>query len=220
MARTAPVKGGGDFPIPESGWHVFRASHFIDIGTQKTVFNGDEKHMHKVLYGFTLVNTEESGLAEFGLEKAPFVVWQRYTFSMSEKANLRKFLEDWRGQKFTDEEAGKFDVVVPVEKAVAGYMNIVHNPARDGSTKVYANIGGVGKLPKGMTAQPLPADPVVFDLDKPNWDVFETFSDNLKKTIQASPEYQQSKTSRVPGEDREESNPTDEDFDPNEDATF
>jgi len=69
----------------------------------------------------------------------PFVVSQRYTASLHEKANLRKALEAWRGKKFSTEELEGFDI----EKLIGAncQVQIQHNIAGEG--EVYANVTAV-----------------------------------------------------------------------------
>jgi len=182
MARTAPVKGGGQFPIADTGPQVVRCFAFIDLGTQTSQYQGKEKIQHKVLFGFEVCGTEKGGDYP-----GPFTLWKRFTFSMHEKAALRKFLASWRGKPFTDEEAESFDVVALAERGTPGLANVVHNE-RDGN--FYANIDTIMPLPKGMQAPERVTPPTIFDLDNYDDAIFSAFSDNLKATIKASPEYQ------------------------------
>jgi hypothetical protein len=84
-------------------------------------------------------------------EKRPLLVRDRLTLSLGEKARLRKNLEDWRGQKFTDAELKKFDVEVLIGKPVM--LSILHNVEGDDT---YANVKTYMKLAKGMTAPSMP----------------------------------------------------------------
>ena len=75
----------------------------------------------------------------------PFTIHRRYTLSLNEKAALRKDLEGWRGQKFTEEQLKGFDLEVLRGKQCQ--LHIIHNE-KDG--KVFANIQAV--LPKGKNS--------------------------------------------------------------------
>lgn len=68
-----------------------------------------------------------------------------YTVSMSEKANLRKLLESWRGKPYTMEQA---DAGVPIDKLVGQWalLGVAHKQSKKGRT--YAVI---------MSATPVPA---------------------------------------------------------------
>lgn len=71
-----------------------------------------------------------------------------FTASMNDKANLRKWLESWRGKSYTDAEAGSG---VPIHKLVgqAGLVTIEQVATRKGRT--YAKLKAITPLMKGMT---------------------------------------------------------------------
>lgn len=73
-------------------------------------------------------------------ECKPFILVKRYTWSLHEKSNLRKDLERFRSQKFTQLELTEG---VDLESYIGMSCNIlvVHNEVEDG--KVYANIESV-----------------------------------------------------------------------------
>jgi hypothetical protein len=77
----------------------------------------------------------------------PYLVRRRYNCSLNEKATLRRDLESWRGRAFTRQELQVFDLENLL--SVGGLLNLIHE-VRNGST--YANVAGVMKLPKDMTA--------------------------------------------------------------------
>ena len=81
---------------------------------------------------------------------------------MHQKANLRIFLEGWRGRKFTDQEAEDFETSTVLGKPAM--LNVVQN-AKNG--KVYTNIASAALLPKGIAAPPLEIDPVYYGPDNP-----------------------------------------------------
>jgi hypothetical protein len=126
--------GGGDFELAPEGNHVAVCYMVVDLGVQQTSFG--EKH--KILIGWELVNEPMK-------DGRPFVISQQYTASLSEKANLRRDLESWRGRKFTKEELDGFDVSNVV--GVPCMISVVHSESND---KHYANVGSVAGLPKGM----------------------------------------------------------------------
>ena len=65
--------------------------------------------------------------------------------SLSEKANLRKDLESWRGKAFTAEELKGFDIEKLI--GVNAMASIIHNQSGD---RTYANISSISKLMKGL----------------------------------------------------------------------
>ena len=76
---------------------------------------------------------------------------REFSVSMNEKAGLRKFLEAWRGAKFTPEELGA-KLTLKAFGGKSAMVSIQHNTSKDGQ-KVYANIDAIMPLPDGM---PLP----------------------------------------------------------------
>jgi hypothetical protein len=168
-----------DFLPPPPGTHVAVCYRFIDLGTQETEFQGQKKHQRKVMLGWELNEMMEDG--------KPFMVSQRYTWSMSEKANLRADLESWRGVAFKESDFGPggFDI-----RRVIGapcMLTIVH---AEKNGKTYANIRAIGKLPKGMDVPKAVNPHVYFSLDEFDQSVFDNLSAGLKAVIIKSPEYQ------------------------------
>lgn len=72
-----------------------------------------------------------------------------FTRSFHPESNLRKFLEAWRGKKFTEEERKSFDLERLLH--ANALLQISHNEQPE---KTYANIVAVMPLPKAM-------DPVI-----------------------------------------------------------
>lgn len=74
-------------------------------------------------------------------------ILKEFTVSMGEKANLRKFLEAWRGKSYSDEEA---EQGAPLHKLVGqvALLTVEHKPSSKG--RIYANINSVSGLPKVM----------------------------------------------------------------------
>jgi hypothetical protein len=177
---------GGDWEITPAGNHAAICYRFIDLGTHLEDYMGTKNLKRKVLMTWELP-TELMTTGEYAGK--PFQVGSRYTWSMSEKATLRKHLEAWRGRAFTDDDfAGpkRFNIKNVLGKACL--INVVH---KTNGEKTYANIGGIGPMPKGM---PIPngVNPLVyFSLERPLFDnaVLEGLSDRLKETIKGTPEY-------------------------------
>jgi len=128
--------------------YAARCIDVVDMGWQKTEYGPK----YKVRVVFFCGETEER---EFeGVKKQmPLTVSCFFTASLHEKANLRGFLESWRGQAFTPEEAQAFDL----EKMLGApaFVQIVHN---ESNGKIYANVKSIMRLPKGMTAPETPAE--------------------------------------------------------------
>lgn len=167
-------------PVP-AGTHLGICYRVIDLGTQSTTYKGESKQAHKVLVSWEIPEEKmEDG--------RPFMISQSYTWSMHEKATLRKSLEAWRGMAFTERDFGPtgFDIKNVLGKACT--LSIVHT-AKDGNT--YANVSSIGKVMKGITVPPL-VNPIVYLwLNSERWDAaaFSQLSANLQSKIMSSPEY-------------------------------
>jgi hypothetical protein len=176
---------GGNFTPPPAGTHPAICYRFIDLGTQTSKFNNESKQARKVMLSWEITDPElrmEDGHA--------FTISQRYTWSMHEKASLRKTLEAWRGTPFVKSDFGPGGFNVRKLIGVGCLLSILHEPREGGG--VYANINGVMKLPKGMEPGTL-TNPTAFlslDEDEFDRDVFNSLSDRLQETIKGSPEYQ------------------------------
>lgn len=138
MAIIAKSNGDGqNFEPAPAGVHQAVCVDVVDLGVLDVTWQGVTKKQHKVNIAWQINEAREDG--------KPFLVFKRYTLSLSEKATLRKDLESWRGKKFTREEEMGFDL----ENVVGAncLLNITHNSVKD---KTYANVSTVSPLMKGM----------------------------------------------------------------------
>jgi len=123
-------------PAPE-GAHPAVCVDVVDLGTLEVNYGGKSKKQHKIRIVWQIDENQEDG--------KPFIVQQRFTLSLHEKAGLRKALESWRGKQFTDDELEGFDVETVIGKPCL--LNVMHNK-KDGA--VYANVTSIMRLPKGL----------------------------------------------------------------------
>ena len=203
---------GGDFERCPQGMHLARCYRIIDLGTQKSEYMGQIKYLHKIMLGWEIHGMNDDGTAIKMKDGRPFAIFKNYTLSWSEKANLRLDLQSWRGKAFTQEEMRKFDL-----KNVLGafcMLNVIERPGQDGKT--YTNVNGVTPVPAMIKQNGLPA-PVntneMFNLQEPDWVMFENFSDNLKKKIISSPEFEKAKGGAQPAKQAPAASVADDDLD-------
>jgi hypothetical protein len=118
----------------------------------------------------------------------PMTISKSYTVSLHEKASLRKDLAAWRGKDFSDEEAKAFDV----SKLVGAYC-MVNVTTSETNGKTYSNIAGLTPLPGALkNSKPAAVHAnLMFDLDAPDMEVFNTFHEKLQDAIKRSPEWAQ-----------------------------
>lgn len=143
-----PAKATADFAICPAGNHVAICNAVVDIGLQPgSGMYPDPKH--QVYVRFELP-TEQITYTKDGKEvTGPMSIGRTFTASMSEKANLRKFIESWFGKKFpNDEAAADFDLGLLLTKKCL--VNVTHT---EKNGKTYANIANATPIPKGMQAE-------------------------------------------------------------------
>ena len=99
--------GGTSFEQPPTGSHAARCISIIDLGTQRSTYEGEVQIKHQVIVRWELAN-ELLTIGDFAGK--PFTVSKFYTASLHEKAGLRKDLASWRGRDFTAEELKGFDM--------------------------------------------------------------------------------------------------------------
>ncbi|UXY14774.1 hypothetical protein N8I74_15835 [Chitiniphilus purpureus] len=182
MALTIKHEPTSNFEHAPAGTFPARCVRLIDMGTQVTEYQGRVKHQQKVLISFELLGDERMS------DGRPFIVSKRYTASLHEKSAFRKDLASWRGRDFTDEELSGFDVRKLLNAPCL--LGIVVTE-KDG--KEFSDISSIMKLPKGMEVDSPHNAPVCFDLNDPDWGIFEALSNGLKEAITKSPEYHAAK---------------------------
>ena len=180
---------GGDFERCPPGAHLARCYRIIDLGTQKSEYMGQVKYLHKIMVGWEIHGSDDAGEPLKMRDKRPFAIFKNYTLSWSEKANLRIDLQSWRGKQFTEEETRRFDLKTLLN--VWCMLNIIDRAGSDGKT--YSNVNGITPVPSVIKQAGLPT-PVnkneLFTIGDTDMVMFETFSENLKKKISSSPEWQ------------------------------
>lgn len=150
MSIIAENNGGKSIAPMNAGTYTARCYSMIHIGTiDEQILNKPIQWINKVHLTFE-IPTEKFVFDESrGAESR--VVGKEFTLSMNEKAKLRKFLESWRGQAFTDEQAKSFDVTKLLN--VPCLVNIIHKTSAKGN--VYVEIATVSSPVAGMTVPEL-----------------------------------------------------------------
>ena len=180
---------GGNFERCPPGMHLGRCYRIVDLGTQKSEYMGEVKYLHKIMLGWEIHGSDDNGKALKMNDGRPFAIFKNYTLAWSEKANLRIDLQAWRGKAFTQEEMRKFDL----QNILGAWcmLNIIERQGQNGNT--YSNVSSVTPVPSVIKQSGLP-QPInkneMFNLQKPDMAIFETFSENLKTKITSSPEWE------------------------------
>jgi len=172
--------GGGDFEQCPAGSFAARCYQIIDLGHQTFEWKGEAKVAPKVRITWELNEMMQDG--------RPFSISREYTASIGDKANLRKDLEAWRGRPFTATELQNFSL----ENVLGApcLLGVVHKPSKDNS-KVYANVGSIMALPKGMACPELVNPAVKFDIGEFDQNIFNSLSSYVQKKILMSKELEE-----------------------------
>lgn len=180
-------KSGTKYPPIEPDSYPAICYAIIDIGTQyNQMFDNSSQ---KVILMWELpterIEVEKDGI----VQNLPRAISAKYTLSLSDKANLRKVLESWRGKTFTEEELNGFNL-----RNVLGakcMLTVVNEQKQNGDT--FSKVGAVVKLPK-MFAENIPAKAenplVMFSTADPQFlTKMKTLPEWIQKQIQESEEY-------------------------------
>jgi len=155
MAILAKDSGGTEFEKLPQGAHMAVCDMLVNLGTQKTEWQGQVKFQPKIYLRFQV----PSHRVTIKDEDKPMVIGEVFTLSLSEKSNLRPLLESWRGRGFTQEELDGFDITKVL--GLPCQLSITHSTAKNGKT--YANITAAMPIPEGMTAPTLEGEKVLFE---------------------------------------------------------
>lgn len=164
-------------PVP-AGTHVARCFGVVSLGTQQSA---NFPASFKVMLNFELPDE----LIEIEGKPTPMTISKEYTLSLSEKANLRRDLEGWRGRQFTPEELKGFDVA-----KVCGspcILTVVHKTSGKGT--VYAAITSIGKLGKGMTCAVQHHAQTLYEIEQGRNATFNALPEWVRKKIEACEEW-------------------------------
>ena len=187
MALIAKESGGSTFtPVPP-GMYLARCYRIVDLGTQKSEYQGKVNNLPKVMLQFEVHGNDDDGKPLVTLKGEPMTISKNFTLSLAEKATLRKDLQTWRGKPFTPDELKGFQI----DNVLGAWAMIAITKELGNNGKEYTNIANINKVLKEMKAN-LPEGHnkcATFYIENPDMDLFDTFSENLRAKIEQSPEW-------------------------------
>jgi hypothetical protein len=132
-----------EFKKVPAGIHAAVCNMVVDCGIQP---GGRFKPRHQVYVRWEIPServewTDRNGVTHEG----PMNIGKFYTASLSEKAALRRDLENWRGRAFTREELAGFDLF----KILGTACQLVVTHTTQGQ-ETYANVTSIMGLPRDM----------------------------------------------------------------------
>lgn len=169
---------GKEWEQPETGNQVARCIRVIELGTQEKEYQGQKSWKKQTLIVWELPNSLMSEGEHAG---KPFTISQFYTASLSEKANLRRDLQSWRGKEFTQEELDGFD-----QKRIIGQPCLLNLIEKEGKVRVST----VSAIVRGMTIPPQVNESFFYDIDDKESGNWDKLSDGIKALIMKSKEWQ------------------------------
>ncbi len=153
--NTIPLNGeGGDFKPHPKGPVLARCLHVVDLGECVSEWQGLTSLKPKLQFLFYTGELKANG--------EPFILTSReFVNSMGDKANLRRFLEQWRGAAYTPDQVKK-----PIDLArLVGQpcqLTIDHGTSKKG--RLYATIASISpvmpQLIEAVPSIPSPVPPV------------------------------------------------------------
>ena len=188
MSLTARDSGGGSFTPVAPGMHLARCYRIVDMGTQKTEFQGQAKHLQKVMLQFEVHGEDDNGKPLVTAKGEPMSISKNFTLSLAEKATMRKDLQAWRGREFTPEELRGFEL----KNVLGAWAMITASKAVGNNGKEYTNIVSINPVPVAIKKAGMPEGfnkLAMFVISNPDMELFETFSNGLKEKITSSPEW-------------------------------
>ena len=188
MSLTARDSGGGSFTPVTPGMHLARCYRIVDMGTQKTEFQGQAKHLQKVMLQFEVHGEDDAGKPLLTAKGEPMSISKNFTLSLAEKATMRKDLQAWRGKEFTPEELRGFEL----KNVLGAWAMITASKALGGNGKEYTNIVSINPVPVSIKKAGMPEGfnkLAMFVISNPDMELFETFGNGLKEKITSSPEW-------------------------------
>lgn len=163
----------GKLPVVEEGLYTAICTGVIDLGIQvNELFNKSNRQV-RILFELVGETYEVDG------EEHTRQVSRDFTQSLSEKANLRSFLEAWRGKRFTPDELNGFDLNQILNWP--GQLQVIH---KEGTHGIYAVANAMLPLAKGVKSPKAMNPQICFDMDVPEtYTEFELFPEFLRKKI-------------------------------------
>jgi len=181
--------GGGEFtPVPQ-GMHLARCYRVIDLGTQDSTYLGTVKKLPKVMLQFEVHGEDDGGKPIVTSKGEPMSISKNFTLSLKENATLRKDLQTWRGKEFTEIEKQGFEI----NNVLGAWAMISVIKAMGNNGKEYTNIAAIMSVPPAIKKAGMPTgynELKLFEIDKPDMALFNSFSNGVREKIQRSPEWQ------------------------------
>ena len=125
-------QGSSNRKAMEAGLYEAVCTGIVGIGEQESEFEGEVKKQNKLVLIFQIPSEVYEWEKDGEKFSGPSTLSTFLTVSLHEKSKLRKFLEGWRGKKFTAAELAGFDLDNVLGKPAS--LLVVNKEKKDGST--------------------------------------------------------------------------------------
>jgi hypothetical protein len=168
--KPATGAGGNDFEPISAGLHYARCFALVDLGVQRETYRDEVKETHKIAFGFEFPDELVTFQRDGEEVTAPKILWTLpYTYSLGQKARLRKLVQSWTGKPLTPGQEHNADLTKLVGRPAQ--ISIVHVEGKDG--KAYGNINNDIVLPatpdqvKRAQAEQMSMEPLIYSTEEP-----------------------------------------------------
>lgn len=160
-------------PLAE-GMYEAVCTMLIDMGVQNNPRFGNSSRKVRIVWDIL------GQTVKIGEKEVPRQLSKEFTNSLSDKSNLRKSLQSWRGKTFTPEELKGFDLRKIL--GVGAVLQVIHKSGENGE---YANIETI--IPFTQGKRPPQVSPIFFDLDdEGTYSIFQTLPRYIQEEISKS----------------------------------
>lgn len=120
----------------------------------------------------------------------PMTIQKEFTLSLSEKSNLRRDLQSWRGRELTAKELEGF--AVETVCGVPCMLSVIHKVTAQ--KKTYASISSISALPKGVQCPAQVHKSIKYEIEQGGDEVYNSLPDWIRKKIALCEEWTQPKS--------------------------
>ena len=192
--KKAPAASTTDYELPPGGSYPAIFIGLIDLGTQTWEYNNKKNESHKIYFLWELTSEKNS-------EGNNFVVGADYTFSLHEKANLRKMVESYNGKPLDPEK--EIDIMLLIGKPCVLSLT----EGKSSNDKAFVEVTGVARPIKGQNVPTASRKPYIFDFEFhpdfkqdppiPDW-VPMLYGRSIIEEIKKSPEWKAGSQISIP----------------------
>lgn len=164
-------------PSMEPGVYVGICIGVVDLGEQYSELYKNYQNKVQLVWEFPTETIEVEGKQE------PRQLSKEFSVSTSKKGSLRGFLGAWNGKTYSDEEFGEVDLFEQIGKACM--VNVVTSESGE-----YSKVESVMPLIKGMPVPESKTEPIRWDMDAWDDELFKKLPEWVQDKIKKSTQYQ------------------------------